>query len=219
MPATIAVLAKAPRPGRVKTRLCPPCSPGQAASLARAALLDTIDAVAAVPVRRVLVLDGSAASWRIDGFAVIAQRGEGLAERLAHAFADLGGPTLLVGMDTPQVTPQLLGEALRALDGAASVIGGARDGGYWAIGLHEPDPRVFASVPMSVAGTGAAQRRALRAAGVPPRELPVLRDVDTFADALAVARAAPVTRFARRVATLSPPRAAHAAPTPRPAVV
>lgn len=214
MPATVAVLAKVPRPGHVKTRLCPPCTPAEAAWLARAALLDTIAVVGAVTARRVLVLDGPVGDWRPAGFEVIAQRGAGLAERLACAFADLGGPTLLVGMDTPQITPRLLEQSLAALAASASVIGGVSDGGYWAIGLHRPDPRVFEGVPMSVADTGAAQRRALRAAGVAPRELPVLSDVDTFPDARAVAALAPGTRFARCVGALDRRRGAG-----RPAVV
>ncbi|HEV2820151.1 MAG TPA: DUF2064 domain-containing protein, partial [Solirubrobacteraceae bacterium] len=99
----LAVIAKAPVAGRVKTRLCPPCTPQQAAALAAAALSDTLAAVAATPThRRVLVLEGERGDWVPEGFEVIPQRGDGLAERLADAFATIGEPTLLVGMDTPQ---------------------------------------------------------------------------------------------------------------------
>jgi rSAM/selenodomain-associated transferase 1 len=197
----LAVIAKAPAPGRSKTRLCPPCTPVEAAALAQASLEDVLAAVAATPAaRRVVVLDGEPGPWLPPGFDVLAQRGEGLAERLAAAFEDLGGPALVLGMDTPQVTPALLAVSLRELERAPAVIGGAADGGYWAIGLQRPDARVFAGVPMSHATTGRAQRARLRMLGLRWRELPQLRDVDTIADAHHVAVLAPSTRFARRLA-------------------
>ena len=201
----LLVIAKAPVAGRSKTRLCPPCSPAQAADLAQAALRDTLRAVAAAPGvgRRVLVLDGAPGPWLPRGFEVVAQRGDGLAERLAHAFATCSGPALLVGMDTPQLTPALLAAGLQALrNGAASVLGLATDGGYWAIGLRRPDPAVFDGVPMSAACTGAVQRARLHALGLAPVMLPVLRDVDRVADAVAVAAVAPATRFARALVQL-----------------
>ncbi len=195
----LAVIAKAPVAGRVKTRLCPPCTPPQAAALARAALEDTLAAVAATPThRRVLVLDGEPGDWVPEGFEVIPQRGDGLAERLADAFATIGEPTLLVGMDTPQVTARMLIEAtaLLRMDGVDAVQGNADDGGYWAIGLQRPDPAAFAGVPMSVEHTGAAQRARLAELGLAVADLPPLRDVDTIDDAVAVAAQAPAGHFA-----------------------
>lgn len=191
-PAAI-VLAKAPVAGRVKTRLCPPCTPAEAARLAAAALADTLAAVAATPGvrRRALVLDGTPGPWVPPGFAVLPQRGDGLDERLAAAFADVGGPALLVGMDTPQVTPALLGAGLDRLARAGAVLGLAPDGGYWAIGLQRPSEAVFHGVPMSAADTGAAQLRRLHDQGLQVDLLPELRDVDTIADAHAVAAACP----------------------------
>src|SRR5262249_44578332 len=113
---TVIVLAKSPVPGRVKTRLCPPCDPEQAAQLAEAALIDTLTAVAATPCRRrVLALDGPLGSWVPAGFEVLPQHDDGLAERLAHAFTDVDEGGLLIGMDTPQVTPTRLDGALRTL--------------------------------------------------------------------------------------------------------
>jgi rSAM/selenodomain-associated transferase 1 len=200
---TLAVIAKAPAAGRTKTRLCPPCTPQQAAELAAAALADTLRAVAATPAaRHVVVLDGAPGNWLPSRVGVIPQRGEGLADRLAAAFTDLGGPTLVIGMDTPQVTPRLLAAALSALARSDAVLGPAPDGGYWAIGLHEPDPAVFAGVPMSHPRTGAEQRARLRTLGLAMRRLPVLRDVDAIDDARAVAALAPHTRFARCLARL-----------------
>ncbi len=200
MPAALVVIAKAPVAGRSKTRLCPPLEPAQAATLAEAALADTLQAVAGTPGagRRVLVLDGAPGPWLPAGFEVIAQRGTAFGERLANAVADVGEPLLMVGMDTPQLTRAQLGAALERLDepDVDAVLGPTPDGGYWAIGLSAPDPRVFDGVPMSTAQTGAAQQARLSELGLRTARLGTLRDVDTFDDAVAVAALAPWTRFA-----------------------
>ncbi len=195
---TLLVIAKAPVPGRVKTRLTPPFTPREAASLAAASLADTLRAVAAAPAaRRVLVLDGAPGPWLPPGFDVVPQCAGGLDERLADAFARCAGPALLIGMDTPQVTPELLGVDFAGCD---AYFGPAEDGGFWALGLAEPDPALLRGVPMSTPVTGAVQRERLAAAGLRVRELPRLRDVDTAADAHAVAALAPHGRFAARLA-------------------
>ncbi|MBG7704410.1 DUF2064 domain-containing protein [Streptomyces sp. MC1] len=195
---TLLVIAKEPLPGRVKTRLTPPFSPAEAAQLAEASLADTLHAVAAAPAaRRVLVLDGRPGPWLPPGFDVVPQCAGGLDLRLADAFARCAGPALLIGMDTPQVTPELLTVDFEAYD---ACFGPAEDGGFWALGLAEPDPALLRGVPMSTRWTGAVQRRRLVAAGLRVRELPRLRDVDTAADAVAVAARAPHGRFAARLA-------------------
>ncbi|WP_133910865.1 TIGR04282 family arsenosugar biosynthesis glycosyltransferase [Streptomyces sp. NBC_00582] len=195
---TLLVIAKEPVPGRVKTRLTPPFTPVEAAELAEAALADTLRTVAATPAdRRVLVLDGSPGPWLPPGFDVVRQCAGGLDERLADAFARCGGPALLIGMDTPQVTPELLGVDFADCD---AYLGPAEDGGFWALGLARPDPGLLRGVPMSTPVTGAVQRERLVAAGLRVRELPRLRDVDTAADAHAVAALAPHGRFAARLA-------------------
>jgi uncharacterized protein len=204
-PALI-VIAKAPVAGRSKTRLMPPCTPIQAAALAEAALRDTLEAVAATPSpRRVVALDGEPGPWLPAGFEVFPQRGAGLAERLAAAFEDVGEAALLVGMDTPQVTPALLGQCARELarPDADAVLGLAADGGYWAVGLRRPDARVFAGVPMSEAGTGRVQRTRLEALGLRVGDLPPLRDVDDWDDARAVAAARPGSRFSAALARVA----------------
>jgi uncharacterized protein len=200
----LVVIAKAPVAGRAKTRLTPPCTPDQAALLARAALEDTLAAAlgARRATRRVLALDGTPGDWLPDGFEVLPQRGDGLAERLTAAFADLGEPAFLVGTDTPQLTPALLDAGLDAVTNGDSAFGAALDGGYWGIGLRTPDPAVFAGVPMSSSRTGAVQRAQMALLGLHPRVLPPLLDVDTYDDALAVAAGARGTRFARHVAAL-----------------
>jgi rSAM/selenodomain-associated transferase 1 len=198
----VVVIAKSPRPGRSKTRLMPPCDPPQAARLAEAALRDTLLAVAATRCEeRILALAGPPGGWLPDGFRIVDQ-GEGtLDRRLAHVFSRCPGPTLLIGMDTPQVDRWLLEEAISTLEepGTDAVLGHAEDGGYWAIGLRRPDPRAFAGVPMSVAETGVRQEAALRHLGMSVSLLPTLRDVDLIGDARAVAAMAPAGCFARAV--------------------
>jgi rSAM/selenodomain-associated transferase 1 len=203
--AAIIVIAKSPRPGHVKTRLCPPCTPRDAAGIARAALADTLTTVMAAPASaRVLALDGPPGDWIPEGFAVVPQIGGGLDERLAHAFATVPGPAVLIGMDTPQVSVDHLARALRTLltPNIDAVLGPAVDGGWWAIGLRRADPRVFVGVPMSTDHTYRDQRRRLHDLGLRTVVLDHLRDVDTFADASAVARSIPRSRFAAAVQTL-----------------
>ncbi|KAA9154571.1 DUF2064 domain-containing protein [Amycolatopsis acidicola] len=207
----LLVIAKAPIPGFAKTRLCPPATPEQAAEIAAAALLDTLDAVAATPGALPVVAatgDFTAAArqgelahalWATD---VIPQRGEGFGERLANAHADvchLGLPVLQIGMDTPHVTAELLADAAARLQDEEAVLGLAEDGGWWALGLRDPrDAKVLADVPMSTAETGA---HTLAALGLSSAALPTLSDVDTMADARLVASSAG-GRFAEAVAAV-----------------
>jgi rSAM/selenodomain-associated transferase 1 len=200
----LLVFAKAPAPGRVKTRLCPPCDSRQAARVAAAALADTIDVVAATSATaRALVVAGS---YPVpSGWGRIPQRGATLRERLVHAYADSrrpGVPSLLVGMDTPQVTTTLLDGSARRLDEADAVLGLAADGGWWTLGLREPShAAVLHEIPTSTSRTGARTVAALRALGLRVALLPELRDVDTAADAHAVAALCPPgSRFATAVA-------------------
>ena len=204
-PTALLIIAKAPVPGRVKTRLCPPYTPDEAAALAEASLADTLELALALPVRRrILVLDGDPGPWLPPGVEVVPQCGGGLDERLAHAFTLDAGPSLLIGMDTPQaayadLAPALAGDAWRNAD---AYLGPAADGGFWALGLARPDPELLRGVPMSTATTGREQRRRMVECGLSVVELPVLRDVDTAADVAEVAARAPGSRFARAAARL-----------------
>ncbi|MGY2082718.1 TIGR04282 family arsenosugar biosynthesis glycosyltransferase [Blastococcus sp. SYSU DS0539] len=210
----LLVITKAPVPGRSKTRLTPPCTPEQAAAIAGAAVADTLDAVRSAPVtRRVVALDGDADTLDLTGCVVVPQADGDLGVRLAAAFTDAmtgpGGalPTLLIGMDTPQVTGALLADCLdrlvRAGPGSA-VLGAAPDGGWWALGLHAPEPaQVLTGVPMSRADTAVRTRAALEGAGLTVLDLPVLTDIDHFPDAVAVAAlCGPGTRTHRVVTGL-----------------
>ena len=215
--AALLVLAKAPVPGEVKTRLCPPATFAQAARIAAAAFLDTVDAVLAVPdVTPVVALSGDLA-YAVDAAAltaqlrattVLAQRGTTLGHRIAAAYADtavvLGHrPVLQIGMDTPQVDATLLSHCLDLLDGDGvdAALGLATDGGWWVLGVRRPElADLIADIPTSRPDTGARTMAALRAAGCRVVELPELSDVDTWDDAAAVAPDVPDGRFAAAVA-------------------
>ncbi|WP_410564543.1 DUF2064 domain-containing protein [Amycolatopsis sp. cmx-4-61] len=218
-PFVLLVVAKAPVAGLAKTRLCPPATPAQAAEIAAAALLDTLDAVCAVPGALPVVAMtgdlGAAARSAEIGTAlrhstVIPQRGWDFGARLANAHADAAAvhtrlPVLQIGMDTPQVTPELLAATAAPIvhGGHDSVLGPAADGGWWALGLAEPRyAQVLAGVPMSRDDTGERTLRALTASGLRPRQAALLSDVDIMADARSVAAACPRGRFTRAVAAV-----------------
>lgn len=199
----VLVMAKAPVPGRVKTRLGPPCSAFEAAAIAEACLADTLAAVAACHAEhKVVALDGEPGSWLPPGIDVIAQRGASFGARLVNAWADMaplsGGCGVQIGMDTPQITADLLDAQLGLLSGRGhAILGPAADGGWWLIGLNGTDPRrVFSGVPMSTATTGAAQNRRLGQLGLDVIVGPELADIDTIDDLWAVAATIPQSHTA-----------------------
>ena len=207
--AALLVIAKQPIPGRVKTRLTPPCTPDQAAALAEASLLDTLAAVAQTPAaRRVLVFAGDPMPWLPPGWDTLVQRGDGLGERLQAAFDDTPGPALLVGMDTPQLTPALLRAALAQLQrpGVDAVIAPTFDGGYWCVGFNAGVADAFKGVPMSTEQTYARQLVRFGQLGLRVAVSGRLRDVDTIDDAYIVARETPDSRFADMLAHIEPAR-------------
>lgn len=199
----LLVLAKEPRPGRVKTRLCPPCTPQEAATIAEAALADTLAAAVASGADRVLlVLDGAPGPWCPSEVEVVPQ-GEGdLAARLTTAWRATTGPALQIGMDTPQVGASALAAAMATLldPGVDAVLGPAADGGWWAIGFTRPAPAgVFDQIATSRPDTGARQRARLHHLGLRCVDLDQQVDVDTWDDARQVAAAHPALRFAAAV--------------------
>lgn len=213
LPVTLLVVAKAPEPGRAKTRLAAAVGDSVAAEIAAAALLDTLDAVAATPVAaRVVALtgdvDGAAGGAEIrrllQSFNVIRQRGEDFADRLANAHADAasssgGHPVLQIGMDTPQVTAELLTECARRLLDSAAVLGLAHDGGWWVLGVRTPaTAECLRAVPMSQPDTGELTLKALHDKGIDVDLLQRLADFDFVDDVAAVRDACvPASRFAR----------------------
>ena len=211
MPVTLLVVAKAPVPGRAKTRLAATVGDQVAAEIAAAALLDTLDAVVATPVATRVValtgeLDGAAEAdeirRRLASFDVIGQRGNDFGDRLANAHTDAaavdGHPVLQIGMDTPQVTAELLGDCAQGLGETSAVLGLACDGGWWALGVRSPAlAGCLRDVPMSQPDTGALTLKALRGNGVDIALLDELADFDVADDVAAVRAVCPSgSRFA-----------------------
>ncbi|MBB5642111.1 TIGR04282 family arsenosugar biosynthesis glycosyltransferase [Cryobacterium roopkundense] len=214
----LVVIAKECLPGRVKTRLHPPLSLEQAAELAAASLHDTLRAVMHLPAtRRVLAYDGVVPPPAAVGWEILPQVGGGLDERLGAIFDSFTEPTVLIGMDTPQVTAALLAPVFAEddADGASPVdawLGLAEDGGFWALAMRTPRGDLIRGVPMSQDDTGAVQLARLTDAGLTVRTLPPLVDVDTIDDAHRVAAEAPHGLFAMTLAAqLAAELATHSA--------
>ncbi|MET4783383.1 DUF2064 domain-containing protein [Glaciihabitans sp. UYNi722] len=200
---TLIIIAKETIPGRVKTRLHPPLSLEQAAILAAAALSDTFEAVSTLPAtRRILAFDGNLFPIGSESYEVIHQVSGELDMRLGAIFDECAGPTVLVGMDTPQLTPELLAPVFDEWPADVDAwLGLANDGGYWTLAMAEPDGSLIRGVPMSRDDTGQVQLQRLESAGLRVRHLPELVDVDTIDDARTVAAIAPHTRFASALAS------------------
>ncbi|BAH52418.1 TIGR04282 family arsenosugar biosynthesis glycosyltransferase [Rhodococcus opacus] len=210
----VLVVAKAPVPGFAKTRLARDVGNARAAGLAAASLLDTLDAVAGAGVaHRVVAMTGdlghavrgSDIAATLGGFTVVPQRGENFAERLVNAHADTFGrfrlPILQIGMDTPQVTAELLAESADRLTERRGrcALGLAEDGGWWILGVPDAvSARAILPVPTSSPDTGRLTRAALLAAGAEVLSLPTLRDVDYASDVAPVAALCPESSHFRR---------------------
>ncbi|HEX6257107.1 MAG TPA: TIGR04282 family arsenosugar biosynthesis glycosyltransferase [Euzebyales bacterium] len=171
----IAVVAKAPVPGRVKTRMQPVLSAAQAADLAAAMLADVTAAAQATGAQVWWSYAGDRAvldALRPAGVLLLAQVGEGLGARLAHAHTTLHGRAervLLVGADCPTLDAAALRSASALLDDHDLVLGPADDGGYTLAGTRTSAPSLFTAVPMSTPHTAVdtlaeAERLGLRSA-------------------------------------------------------
>ncbi|MCU1424180.1 MAG: hypothetical protein JWM51_471 [Microbacteriaceae bacterium] len=199
---TIILIAKETIPGRVKTRLHPPLSLEQAAELAAAAISDTLAAIAPLPAtRRILLFDGIRLPPGSESYDVIPQTTGTLDARLGAIFDECAGPTLLIGMDTPQLTADDLAPAFTGWPSHVDAFfGPASDGGFWALGMAEPRGDLIRDVPMSRDDTGRIQLDRLRSAGLSVGMLRELTDVDTIDNAREVAALAPHGSFAATLA-------------------
>jgi uncharacterized protein len=203
---TLVLIAKEPLPGRAKTRLHPPLTLEQAATLAAAAIDDTLLAMQSLPAtRRILLFEGNRPPARSEPYAVTGQTTGTLDLRLGAIFDECDEPMLLIGMDTPQLTsddlaPAFGGWPLLEHSGVDAWFGPASDGGFWALGMREPRGDLIRGVEMSQDDTGAAQLDRLEQAGLTVGVLPTLTDVDTIDSAREVATLAPHTLFARTLA-------------------
>lgn len=192
----LAVMAKAPRAGKVKTRLAPPLTLEQSAAINICFLRDTAENIAGVagrgdaaglicytPVGDEAAFDGLLP----DGFALIAQRGDGFGERLLAAAEDIlacgYGAICLIDSDSPTLPAAALREAVDALakPGDRVVLGGSHDGGYYLIGLKHAHAAPFENITWSTASVFAETVRQVKAAAVELVELPVWYDVDDAA--------------------------------------
>ena len=189
----LAVMSKAPRPGKVKTRLSPPLTPEQAAALNICFLRDTTENI------QLVAAEGGAAGVvcytpvgdeeAFDGllpteFALVAQRGDGFGERLHLAATDLlacgFGAVCLIDSDSPTLPTAALRAAVEQLGrpGDRAVLGGSDDGGYYLIGLKQAHREPFERITWSTASVYAETMERLREAGIETVELPVWYDVD-----------------------------------------
>ncbi len=186
-------------------RLSPPWTLQEAARVHEAALADTLEAVAATSAsRRVLALEGRPGDWLPAGFDVVAPRSGTLGNLLFGVFEDCfhvsNEPVLLIGMDTPQVTPDHLGGAGMLLETSAdAVVGCTPGGGTWMIGLSYLHPGAFAGVPASDDDTADAQIERLRDCGYQVALTEELRDLGNARDAVELAGLRPGSRLAAAV--------------------
>lgn len=183
----IAVFAKAPVPGAVKTRLAARLGAQDAARLHAALVRRTLrEAVRAAPGAVTLWCAPDARDPFFAGCAgefgvpLRVQRGAGLGERMRHAFASSldAGPLLLVGSDCPVLDAAMLREAAAALASRDAVFVPAEDGGYVLVGLAHPVAGVFDGIDWGTATVMARTRERLAAAGARHAELPAAWDVD-----------------------------------------
>ena len=192
---TLIMLAKECIPGQVKTRLHPPLSLEAAADIAAACIDITATVVESFEwTRKILCFDGDLLPRDFDGWEVIEQARGGLDERIGAVLDACSGPSVLIGMDSPQLDPLVLESLSRDWpEGCDAWLGPAVDGGFWALGLREPDGDLVRGVPMSRENTGAIQYARLIDAGLATTILPSLRDIDTIDDLDAAARLLPGT--------------------------
>lgn len=204
MTALLIIFAKEPRPGQVKTRLCPPLSPEEAAQLYHRFLQDILEEMARVPEMRLAVAFSPASAQpffkdlALPGTDLFPQEGADLGERmtraLARGLAAGFGPVLLRGSDSPDLPASLVCEARKVLaSGRAQVVlGPAPDGGYYLVGLAEPQFSLFQGPAWSSPTVLSDTLRLAENSGLKVHLLPPWPDIDTYVDLLRFGqRAAP----------------------------
>jgi hypothetical protein len=184
----LAVFARPPVAGRVKSRLSPALPHAQAAELYGAMLSDALDVAAGAGADEAQVwwagLPEDPLPFPLPaGFAVRTQRGTDLGERLAGAFAELLADrvsrAVVIGTDCPDLGPATIREAFAALSERDLVLGPAIDGGYYLIGLRRPAPGLFPGMPWGTGDVLAETLARARHAGLDAGTLEPLADLDT----------------------------------------
>lgn len=185
------ILAKAPVPGRVKTRLIPALGAMGAAEVAREMLGRTLEIALSAGLGDVeLCMDPAPGDPDWMGFALpsglsVSPQGEGdLGARMARAVQRRieAGPVVLIGTDCVDMSVSLLAEAAKALQDFDAVINPCVDGGYALLGLRRFDASLFEGVAWSTSSVFDQTRAAMDALGWRVRVGQVVRDVDTPAD-------------------------------------
>ncbi len=197
----LVVFAKAPRPGTVKTRLCPPLTAEQAAELYACMLDDVLELSAAACARLGLApllavhppdAEAELAARAPAGFRTTPQRGDGLAARMESAVAEAAkaghAPVILRGSDSPALRGELIEAAVAGLRGADLVVAPGADGGYDLVGLRAPAPGVF-DHPMSTGSVLEDTLANARRLGLHCALLAPTFDLDTVADLARLAAA------------------------------
>jgi rSAM/selenodomain-associated transferase 1 len=189
----IGIMCKAPAAGASKTRLSPPLSSDEAATLSRCFIADLASIVAGLPpelgVRGFAVFTPPEAEPALAGvlpagFGTLPQRGESLAERCTHAVADLLAESCdaacLLNADSPTLPTAVLEAAVEALrrPGDRVVLGPAIDGGYYLIGTKRAAPELFRDIAWSTSGVLAQTEARARELGLDVERLPAWYDVD-----------------------------------------
>lgn len=196
----VVVFARAPEPGRVKTRLSPALRPDEAADLYRALLLDTVDVVRSAGAELVVAFTPGSARRALERLLgprhrLLPQPPGDLGDRLEGILSSIQGgrrPVCVVGSDCPGLTPERVREAVVALESVPVVLGPALDGGFYLLGLSGPAPGLLRGVPWSTDRVLDAVRSRCAARGLSVHELGAERDLDTPDDLFewfAVARA------------------------------
>lgn len=196
--AALVIFAKAPIPGQVKTRLCPPLTHDEAATLHGSFVLDTLERTKAavskfrLPVDRYLACAPSSALafFKImeerQAVRLLDQAGDGLGARMNGIFDTLFtrgyGRIVIVGTDVPSLPLEAYQQAVHLLDRDDAVLGPALDGGYYAIGLKKAAPALFHDIPWSTNRVLALTKEKAAALGLSIGLLPEWRDVDTIED-------------------------------------
>lgn len=189
----VVVLAKAPRPGQVKTRLMPVLGAVGAATLARTMLRHTLHQALAAKLGAVTLCmspDPESSAWHgVDLPSAVqrcAQGGGDLGARMAravvHALRAHAGGVLLIGTDCPALTTAQLQEAAYALRTHDAVLLGAHDGGYVLLGLKAPCPALFTDMPWSTDAVARLTLQRLAALGARTWQGPLLHDIDAPQD-------------------------------------
>jgi uncharacterized protein len=198
----IGVFAKQPVVGQVKTRLCPPLTATQAAQLYEQSLLETMAQLGGLPLELVLFYSGQGEWFRraFPGIRLIPQGDGDLGKRMARALATLLGEwktAALVGSDSPDLPPALIGQAVAALAEGELVTIPARDGGYVLIGESRHRPEFFTDIPWSTAQVLTATRQRAAELSVAYREVGVWEDIDDLASLLRLIERSPTSPTAR----------------------